>query len=89
MDKLKMHSLNKVDDNIKKIGALFPNCVTERKNADGEVTEIATDSVITSVGYNPDPAFKKGGKVVVVGDAASVGNLRTVIWGVWDQCMKI
>ena len=24
-----MHSLNKVDDNIKKIGALFPNCVTE------------------------------------------------------------
>ena len=32
-----MHSLNKVDENIKKIGALFPNCVTERKNADGEV----------------------------------------------------
>ena len=42
MDKLKMHSLNKVDDNIKKIGALFPNCVTERKNADGEV-EYAID----------------------------------------------
>ena len=42
MDKLKMHSLNKVDDNIKKIGALFPNCITERKNADGEV-EYAID----------------------------------------------
>ena len=42
MDKLKMHSLNKVDDNIKKIGALFPNCVTERKNADGEI-EYAID----------------------------------------------
>ena len=37
MDKLKMHSLNKVDDNIKKIGALFPNCLTERKNDAGEV----------------------------------------------------
>ena len=37
MDKLKMHSMNKVDENIKKIGALFPNCVTERKNADGEI----------------------------------------------------
>ena len=37
MDKLKMHSMNKVDENIKKIGTLFPNCVTERKNADGEV----------------------------------------------------
>ena len=42
MDKLKMHSLNKVDDNIKKIGVLFPNCVTERKNAEGEV-EYAID----------------------------------------------
>jgi len=42
MDKLKMHSLNKVDDNIKKIGALFPNCVTERKNAEG-IVEYAID----------------------------------------------
>ena len=37
MDKLKMHSVNKVDENIAKIGALFPNCLTERKNEDGEV----------------------------------------------------
>lgn len=42
MDKLKMHSLDKVDENIKKIGALFPNCITERKNATGEV-EYAID----------------------------------------------
>ena len=42
MEKMKMHSLNKVDDNIKRIGALFPNCVTERKNADGEI-EYAID----------------------------------------------
>ncbi|MBQ4447797.1 MAG: site-specific DNA-methyltransferase [Clostridia bacterium] len=37
MDKLKMHSLNKVEDNIERIAALFPNCVTERKNEAGEV----------------------------------------------------
>jgi len=42
MEKMKMHSLNKVDDNIRRIGALFPNCVTERKNADGEI-EYAID----------------------------------------------
>ena len=30
MNKLKMHSPNKVDENIEKIGALFPNCLTER-----------------------------------------------------------
>ena len=37
MEKLKMHSINKVDENIKKIGELFPNCLTERKNKNGEV----------------------------------------------------
>ena len=42
MDKLKMHSINKVDENIEKIGKLFPNCITERKNANGEV-EYAID----------------------------------------------
>jgi len=42
MEKMKMHSLNKVDENIRAIGALFPNCITERKNADGEI-EYAID----------------------------------------------
>ena len=42
MDKLKMHSINKVDENIEKIGKLFPNCVTERKNEKDEV-EYAID----------------------------------------------
>ena len=32
-----MHSINKVDENIAKIGAMFPNCLTERKNENGEV----------------------------------------------------
>ncbi len=42
MDKLKMHSLNKVDENIKKIGTQFPNSITERLNQQGEV-EYAID----------------------------------------------
>ncbi len=42
MDKLKMHSPNKVDENIEKIGKLFPNCVTESKGINGEV-EYAID----------------------------------------------
>jgi adenine-specific DNA-methyltransferase len=39
MDKLKMHSLDKVDENVEKIGTLFPNCVTEAK-VDGKVTKV-------------------------------------------------
>ena len=47
------------------------------------------DSVIMSVGYNPDPVFKKAKRVHVIGDANRVGNLRTVIWGAWDVAMKL
>lgn len=38
MDKLKMHSLNKVEDNISKIAELFPNVITETIK-DGKVTQ--------------------------------------------------
>ena len=58
-------------------------------NKDGKQFDIACDSIIMSVGYNPAPIAKKGGKVHVIGDAANVGNLRTVIWGAWDVCMKL
>ena len=59
------------------------------KDKDGKEFGIDTDSVVLSVGYNPAPLAKKGGKVHVIGDASAVGNLRTVIWGAWDVCMKI
>lgn len=38
MEHLKMHSLNKIDENVSKIASLFPNCVTEAKNDNGEIT---------------------------------------------------
>ena len=37
MEHLHMHSLNKIDENISKIAALFPNCVTEAKDDNGEI----------------------------------------------------
>ncbi|HEK1059703.1 MULTISPECIES: site-specific DNA-methyltransferase [Morganellaceae] len=37
MDKLKMHSPDMTQQNIEKIQALFPNCVTESKGADGKL----------------------------------------------------
>lgn len=40
MDKLKMQSENLVDENIEKIAKLFPNCVTEGKNENGQVTKL-------------------------------------------------
>ena len=59
------------------------------KDKDGKEFSVSTDSVILSVGYNPAPLTTKGKHVHVIGDASKVGNLRTVIWGAWDVCMKL
>lgn len=40
MDKLKMQTANKVDENVERIAALFPNCVTEAVGADGKPTRV-------------------------------------------------
>ena len=59
------------------------------KDHSGKEFKIAADSVILSTGYHPAPLAPKGKHVHLVGDASAVGNLRTVIWGVWDVCMKL
>ncbi len=51
--------------------------------------KIKADTVITALGYKPNPVFKKKKNVHIIGDANEVGNLRTVIWNAWDVCMKI
>ncbi len=42
MEKLNMQTTNIVDENIKRIGELFPNCLTERLNDEGK-PEVAID----------------------------------------------
>ncbi len=42
MDKLNMQTTNIVDENIKRVGELFPNCLTERLNDEGK-PEVAID----------------------------------------------
>ncbi len=42
MEKMKMQTTNVVDENIKRIGELFPNCLTERLNEKGK-PEVAID----------------------------------------------
>ena len=42
MEKLNMQTTNIVDENIKRIGELFPNCLTERLNEEGK-PELAID----------------------------------------------
>ena len=39
MEKIKMQSENLVDENVEKIGKLFPNCITEGKDENGQTTK--------------------------------------------------
>ena len=46
MDKLKMHTPNRADDNFKKLAALFPNAVTETISENGEVVRAIDKDVL-------------------------------------------
>ena len=59
------------------------------KDKAGNTFEVEKDSVILSVGYNSAPVAQKSKHVHVIGDAQKVGNLRSVIWGAWNVCMKL
>ena len=81
--------------NWKQVPIYFESSVQEIKDKtvvvktkNGE-EEVKADSVILAIGYNPNPIAQKTKNVHIVGDANKIGNLRTVIWGVWDVCMKI
>lgn len=61
--------------------------IIEDKNKN--VIELNADNVITAIGYNPSPLAKASKHVHIVGDALSVGNLRTVVWRAWEIAEKI
>ena len=58
------------------------------QTADG-IKEINCESVILSVGYTPNPLCEKSEHIHVIGDAAKVGNLKTVIWGAYDLAFSL
>lgn len=53
--------------------------------------EINCDSVVLSVGYVPDalPVPEKSEHIHILGDAAKVGNLKSVIWGAYDLAFSL
>lgn len=46
MDKLKMQTVNKADENFKKLAAMFPNAVTETIDKNGEVVRAIDKDVL-------------------------------------------
>ena len=63
MDKLKMHTPNKVDENFKKLAALFPNAVTETIDENGVVVraidkDVLMQEISTTVGEGKDERYQ-------------------------------
>ena len=57
---------------------------------DGTLERIACDSVVSAVGYTPDPISQPDGRhVQLVGDCAGVGNLRSVIWRAYEAASRV
>lgn len=59
------------------------------QDKEGKTIEIPCDSVISSVGYLPNPLEGKGRNIHLVGDCKRVGNVKTVVWGAYEAAMKI
>lgn len=59
------------------------------KGKDGVEKEIKCDSVISALGYSPNPIPVEGKNVYKVGDCLNIGNLRSVIWRAYEVAMKI
>lgn len=71
-----------------KLSSIEDGFVTIKDKA-GNITKLPCDSVIVSTGYIPTPLAKESGKVHLVGDCLSIGNLRSVIWRAYEVAMKI
>ena len=57
---------------------------------DGKTFEIPCDTVLSCMGYKPNPLVNEKAKnVFLVGDCLAIGNLRSVIWRAYDVAMKI
>lgn len=62
------------------------------KDKEGRVHEEACDSVISAVGYKPDPVIgkeKAKANTYFIGDCVGIGNIKTAVWQAYEAAMKI
>ena len=64
MDKMRMESVDITDQNIEKIGALFPNVITEAKDENGKLTKSVAEQERTKILIFQQP--KKGGMYLLL-----------------------
>ncbi|MGM9946856.1 FAD-dependent oxidoreductase [Floccifex sp.] len=89
IDLLKLHKVNVITS--AKVTSLEKSGLHYEK--DGKTYGIKCDSIITSIGYEPNNELKEKYKDVenihFVGDVQFVGNLKHVVWAATDLAMKL
>lgn len=75
-----------LESTVKEVGKDY--VIVNTKNGEKRIN---VDTVITSVGYNPNPLVNedKEKHIHVIGDASKVGNLKSVIWAAYDLAYKL
>ena len=63
--------------------------VTVKPAKGGDAFRLECDSVVNGIGFVPAPVAATDKNVHHIGTCEKWGNLRDVIWGAWDVCMKI
>ncbi|MBQ7579550.1 MAG: FAD-dependent oxidoreductase [Clostridia bacterium] len=71
-----------------KLDGIDNNLVRILKDDGTQVLE-KVDSIISAIGYYPNPLANESKNIYQVGDCREVGNLRTVIWRAWEVAEKI
>ena len=82
---------------FKKVPVYLEHTITEigdgyvmvKPAKDGDAFKLECDSVVNGIGFVPAPVAATDKKVHHIGTCEKWGNLRDVIWGAWDVCMKI
>lgn len=72
MEKMKMESINLTDENINKIGELFPNCITETIDENGKPKKAINFDVLKQMLSNDVVEGKESYELTWVGKKASI-----------------
>lgn len=72
MDKMRMESVDMVSENIEKIGALFPNCITEAEGPDGKLKKAINFDLLRQMLSDDVAAGSEAYEFTWVGKKASI-----------------
>ena len=82
---------------FKKVPVYLESSITEigdgyvmvKPNKGGEAFKVECDTVVNGIGFNPKETTEAERGFKRIGTCEKWGNLRNVVWGAWDVCMKI